>query len=101
MNTPPQPPPLPSPSEIEADARALLAGSFGDDEEGRHVIWAHIEENVQRGVPWQYYTGGMAAQYASYLVAVLQRNGVDSEQWVSEKQAELCARMASGTADDG
>jgi hypothetical protein len=95
-----QPPPLPPFSEVEADALALLAGSFGDDEEGRGVIWAHIEENVQRGVPWQHYVAGLTSQFAAYLVVVLQGNGVDPAEWVAEKQAELRARMAAGTADD-
>jgi hypothetical protein len=99
MSTPPKPPPLPSRTDVEADALALLAAAFTDDEVGRKAILRHVEESVRRGVPWQVYLGGFTATIGAHLAMELERNGADLAEWIAGKQAELRTRMAAGTAD--
>jgi len=92
-------PPLPSQFEVESDALALVAVTLNDDADGRRVILRQIEENVQRGVPWQVYVAGLAAKLSAYLVVSLNEQGTDPAEWIAAKQAELRSRLADGTAD--
>jgi|SRR5579862_3851652 len=92
-------PPLPSQFEVESDALALVAATLNDDADGRRVILRQIEENVQRGVPWQVYVAGLAAKLSAYLVVSLNEQGTDPAEWIAAKQAGLRSRLADGTAD--
>ena len=78
---------------------ALVAATLNDDADGRRVILRQIEENVQRGVPWQAYVAGLVAKLSAYLVVSLNEQGTDLAEWIAAKQAGLRSRLADGTAD--